>query len=69
MAIRRRGGRKKGRGRRGGNIKDFFRKTNAVGRGLGSVLRTFGIGKQVKSARNIVSKGALGMLKRKMAGM
>ena len=59
----------KGRRRRGGKIDKFFKQTNKVGRGLGSVLKTFGIGKQVKSARNIVSKGALGMLKRKMATM
>lgn len=55
---------KKGR-RRGGATKKIL---NFLG-SAGAVLKKAGLGREVKSARNIVSKGALGMLKRKMATM
>ncbi len=61
--------RKAYRKKRGGKIDRGFKQTGKVIKGIGGVLKTLGIGKQVKSARNIVSKGALGMLKRKMATM
>ena len=52
----------KGRRRRGG----VYDSANKHIRGVGSVLKTLGIGKQVKQARNIASKGALRMLKARM---
>lgn len=55
---------RKGRRRRGGD--GVYGSINKHIRGAGSVLKTLGIGKQVKQARNIAGKGALRMLKARM---
>lgn len=66
MARKRRVSKKarKGRRRRGGD--GAYGSINKHIKGMGSVLRTLGVGKQVKAARNIASKGALRALSARM---
>jgi hypothetical protein len=53
----------KGRRRRGGNTEKVL---GAIG-SAGKIMNKLGIGQQVRKARTIVGKGALGVLKRRMS--
>jgi hypothetical protein len=59
---RRRGGKTKSRRRRGGNTAKVL---GAIG-SAGKIMNKLGVGSQVRKARDIVGKGALGMLKKRM---